>query len=155
MINKILSNIFTFNTLDLNFNYFYRSNPDFLSHGDDDRTDRERGQILILDRYVHNRPIFSILQSAFSLYLTRKTEYSISIDNVSYVCVRVCFDRVPSRTFDTVTPLMHEYTYQAMVMDLLEVRTFTRTHACTYAYFYGLYCACNFYLLFFSCMNMN
>jgi hypothetical protein len=25
------------------------------------------------------------------------------------------------RTFDTVSPLMHEYTYQAMVMDLLEV----------------------------------
>ena len=25
-----------------------------MSHGDDDRTDRERGQILILDRYSHN-----------------------------------------------------------------------------------------------------
>lgn len=31
------------------------------------------------------------------------------------------------RTFDTITPLMHEYTYQAMVMDLLEVRTVLRT----------------------------
>ena len=29
----------------------FRANPDFMSHGDDDRTDRERGQILILDRY--------------------------------------------------------------------------------------------------------
>ena len=55
---------------------YKRSNPDFLAHGDDEKSDRERGNMLILDR-----------------------------------------------TFDTVSPLMHEYTYQAMVMDLLTVRT--------------------------------
>lgn len=54
--------------------HFKRSNPDFVVYGDDERPEKERGQILILDR-----------------------------------------------TFDTVSPLMHEFTYQAMVMDLLEV----------------------------------
>lgn len=55
---------------------FKRANPDFFAHGDDDKGDRERGHVLILDR-----------------------------------------------TFDTISPLMHEYTYQAMVMDLLHVRS--------------------------------
>lgn len=51
-----------------------RTNPTFWCYGDDRHTERERGQILILDR-----------------------------------------------SFDPLSPLMHEYTYQAMVNDLLNV----------------------------------
>ena len=53
---------------------YKRSNPSFWCNGDDNHHDRERGQILILDR-----------------------------------------------SFDALSPLMHEYTYQAMANDLLDV----------------------------------
>lgn len=53
---------------------YKKSDPNFIPRGEDEKSDRERGNILILDR-----------------------------------------------NFDTLSPLMHEYTYQAMVMDLLEV----------------------------------
>jgi syntaxin-binding protein 1 len=53
---------------------YKRNNPAFWCYGDDRHNERERAQILILDR-----------------------------------------------SFDPLTPLMHEYTYQAMVNDLLEV----------------------------------
>jgi hypothetical protein len=53
---------------------FRGRNPTWWYHGDEGHTERERGQVLILDR-----------------------------------------------TFDPLTPLMHEYTYSAMVNDLLSV----------------------------------
>jgi syntaxin-binding protein 1 len=53
---------------------FKRNNNDWWCYGDDRHSDRERAQILVLDR-----------------------------------------------SFDPLTPLMHEYNYQAMVIDLLDV----------------------------------
>eukprot|EP01039_Chlorochromonas_danica_P009995 gene9995-11054_t len=53
---------------------YKRANPTFWCYGDDRHNERERAQVLILDR-----------------------------------------------SFDPLSPLMHEYTYQAMVNDLLEV----------------------------------
>lgn len=62
------------NTINQAITQYKRSNPQFWTYGDDKHNDRERGQIIILDR-----------------------------------------------SFDPLSPLMHEYTYQAMVNDLLEV----------------------------------
>lgn len=60
--------------LNTNLINYRKANPTFWVNGDDVHHDRERGQILILDR-----------------------------------------------SFDVLSPLMHEYTYQAMVHDLLQV----------------------------------
>lgn len=62
--------------LNENLTKYQRSNPKFWTHGDEKgKSERERGQLLILDR-----------------------------------------------SFDPVTPLMHEYSYQAMCYDLLPVK---------------------------------
>ena len=68
-ISKIVAN-----TLNQTLLEYKRANATFAPYGDDGNTERERGQIIILDRI-----------------------------------------------FDPLTPLMHEYTYQAMANDLLEV----------------------------------